>query len=69
MNALADTAAKMQAVGLAQNPAGVTFHCGSCEYFKRGKCGNPNPKLNGRRVDPVWCCDLYEHAGMKVIVK
>lgn len=55
-------------IGLAQNAPGVDFHCRTCEYIKAGTCTNPNPKLNGRKVEPDWCCNLYDHDGMKVIV-
>jgi hypothetical protein len=55
-------------VGLAQNASGIAFQCGTCEYIDRGTCRNPNPKLNGRQVQSAWCCNLYDHPGMKVIV-
>lgn len=55
-------------VGLAQNAAGTMFQCGTCEYFDRGVCHNENPKLKGRSVKSEWCCNLYDHSGMKVIV-
>jgi len=55
-------------VGLAANPPGVAFHCGECKYFDNGTCQNENPKLNGRPVDPEWCCNLYEHDGMETII-
>lgn len=59
-------------VGLAENPQGVPFRCGSCEFFGRkkpGHCDNPDPELQDRKVEPHWCCDLYRHPGMRVIVK
>lgn len=56
-------------VGLAENAEGVPFQCGTCEYFEDGTCHNPDPELKGRDVDEEWCCDFYEHDGMKVIVK
>jgi hypothetical protein len=56
-------------VGLAQNAGGVAFKCGTCEYFTDHEyCSNPNPEINGRTVRPEWCCNLYDHPGMKVIV-
>lgn len=55
-------------VALSRNPDGVHFQCGTCEYIKSGVCQNPNPKLNGRKVETSWCCNLYDHSGMKVIV-
>jgi inorganic pyrophosphatase-like protein len=54
-------------VGLSQNAAGTTFRCGTCRYFDRSTCHNANPELKGRSVKPRWCCNLYDHAGMKVI--
>lgn len=56
-------------VGLADNAEGVPFRCGTCEHFSDGRCTNSNPKLNGRKVDPKWCCNLYDHAGMRVVVE
>ena len=55
-------------IGLSQNVKGVPFKCGTCEYFDRGICHNPNPKLQGRAVQADWCCNLYDRKGMKVIV-
>jgi len=55
-------------VGLAQNASGIQFQCGTCEYFDNGTCHNKNPHLQGRQVQPAWCCNLYDHPGMKVIV-
>ncbi len=55
-----------QSVGLAESPA--AFQCATWEYYKSGVCQNKNPKLNGRNVEPEWCCNLYSHDGMKVIV-
>jgi hypothetical protein len=55
-------------VGLAQNAEGVPFQCGTCEYFDQGVCHNDNPKLNGREVQPEWCCNLYDHDGMQHVV-
>ncbi len=55
-------------VGLTQNAAGVKFQCGTCEYFKDGVCRNINPELYGREVKAEWCCNLYDHDGMRVIV-
>lgn len=58
-------------VGLAENRQGVPFRCGTCEYFDfgPGTCHNPHPKLRGKVVKPEWCCNLYHHPGMRVIVK
>ena len=61
-------APKGSRIGLAQNPVGVPFQCGSCEYFKDGTCENPAKELKGRKVDNEWCCNLFEHEGMKRIV-
>ncbi len=55
-------------VGLAQNTQGVNFQCGTCEYFDKGVCKNSHPKLKDRNVQREWCCNLYDHDGMKVIV-
>ncbi len=68
MNALAN-AQRPQEVGLSENKGNVPFRCGTCEYFQRGVCHNPNPKLNGRPVHDDWCCNLYHHPGMRVIVQ
>lgn len=55
-------------VGLAENASGVQFQCGTCEYFDSGTCRNAHPKLQGRPVKPEWCCNLYDHDGMRVVV-
>lgn len=55
-------------VGLSQNASGIPFQCGTCEYFRQGVCQNENPKLKGKRVASEWCCNLYDHKGMRVIV-
>lgn len=55
-------------IGLAQNANDEEFECGTCQYFKRDVCHNPNPKLNGLRVDKEWCCNLFSRPGMKVII-
>ncbi len=60
---------KSMPVGLASNPDGVAFRCGSCEFFDDGKCWNKNLKLNGKAVKPQWCCNLFRHSGMMVIVR
>ena len=60
-------------VGLVQNVSGVSFCCGTCEYFQNttmgfsGTCTNKNPRLFGRKVEARWCCNLYEHDGMVVL--
>lgn len=59
---------KRPIIGLAQNPKGVLFQCGTCEYFDRGICHNPDPKLHRKPVESHWCCDLYEHPKMRVII-
>lgn len=56
-------------VGLAENAKGVQFQCGTCEYFDDSICRNKDPELDGREVEPEYCCDLYDHEGMRVIVK
>ena len=56
-------------IGLAENARGVTFQCGTCEYFDRSVCHNPDPKLHRKPVERQWCCDLYEHPKMRVIIK
>ncbi len=56
-------------VSLCANPPGVPFQCGTCNYFEQGTCSNPDPKLSGRPVQPDWCCDLYDHQGMQVVVQ
>lgn len=55
-------------IGLAQNAPGVPFQCGTCQFFQGGKCGNPDPALSGRPVQPAMCCDLYDHPGMQKIL-
>ena len=54
-------------VGLADN-GGLAFQCGTCEYFDDGVCRNVNPKIKDRPVQAAWCCNLYDHEGMHVIV-
>jgi len=56
-------------IGLARNLAGVAFRCGTCEWFHNGDCWNGNPRLHGRHVDAHWCCNLYKHDGMKIVVR
>lgn len=56
-------------VSLADNTSGEPFQCGTCEYMDDGICHNPHPKLDGRPVKPQWCCNLYEHAGMRIVVE
>jgi broad specificity phosphatase PhoE len=56
------------AIGLAENPAGIRFHCGGCEYFKDGTCHFKDKRLYGRKVEPEWCCNKFDHPGMRVIV-
>jgi hypothetical protein len=58
-----------QAIGLVQNAPGVPFQCGTCEHFLSGTCHNPLPKLNGQHVEPEWCCNHYEHDGMKTVIE
>ena len=55
-------------IGLAKNATGIAFRCGTCKYFDHGKCYNPNPKLDGRKVGAYWCCNLYDHKGMEVVI-
>lgn len=64
------SAAEDTAVGLTQNVPGVKFKCGTCKWHdaKNEDCENPNKKLNGRTVQPDWCCNLYKHPGMRVVV-
>ena len=60
---------KRPKVGLAQNAKGIPFQCGSCEYFDDGVCRNKDPELDGVEVKKEWCCDLYDHEGMKRIIE
>jgi len=62
---------KSMPIGLAQNPPGKPFRCGDCEWFDTGasRCQNKNPRLNGRHVEPEWCCNLYDNDEMKIIVR
>lgn len=55
-------------VGLDENPSGIPFQCGTCEYFHEGICHNEHPKLHGKYVEALWCCNRYDREGMKVIV-
>lgn len=55
-------------IGLAANPPGVPFCCKTCEYIDAGRCNNPVAKLFRRPVDPEWCCDYYDHPGMRRII-
>lgn len=55
-------------VGLVENKDNIRFECGTCQHFKAGSCYHKNPKLHLRHVDRRWCCNLYEHPGMKTIV-
>lgn len=64
-----DDSTKSMPVGLAQNKPGVKFQCGTCYWFDAGTCRNRNPDLNGVHVEAVWCCNLYHHDGMKIIVR
>ena len=62
-------------VGLAKNPSGVPFRCGDCKYGKEDTkngvlhCHKKEPELYLRKVEHDWCCDFFEHPGMKVIIK
>jgi len=60
---------KRPQVGLAENAKGVAFQCGTCEYFDDGTCRNKDPELEGKEVQAEWCCDLYDHDGMRVIIE
>ena len=56
-------------IGYAENPPGVAFRCGTCEYFDAGTCRNPRKKLNGVKVKgDVGCCNWYESEGMKTVI-
>ena len=57
-------------IGLARNPKGVAFRCGTCEYFLNGLCKNEHAKLYNKEVDAhTDCCDLYDHPGMQIRIK
>jgi len=63
---------KRPQVGLAENAKGVAFQCGTCQYFDKksyGHCHNQDPELEGLHVEAEWCCDLYDHEGMRVIIE
>jgi hypothetical protein len=60
---------KAMPIGLAQNPPGRAFQCGTCEWFDGGRCQNKNPRLNGRHVEREWCCNLYDNDDMKIVVR
>lgn len=55
-------------VSLVNNTSGAAFKCGECMYYRDGKCYNKNPKLYERDVEKSWCCNLYDHEGMKLII-
>ena len=57
-----------RSVGLADN-GHVKFQCGTCEYFEAGVCHNKHPKLMGVQVNDNWCCNLYDHDGMKTVIE
>ena len=57
-----------KAVGLVKNKDNERFECGTCQYFKNGKCYNGHPKLHRRDVDREWCCNLYHRPYMETIV-
>ena len=56
-----------RAVGLANN-SDIRFQCGTCEYCYDGFCQNEHHKLKGEKVEAKWCCNLYDHKGMKVVI-
>lgn len=56
-------------IGLAANPLGLPFRCGTCEWFDNNHCWNKNPRLHGRQVDPHWCCNLYDNDSMQIVVR
>lgn len=56
-------------IGLAANPDGVAFRCGTCEWFEDGHCHNANWQLYGKKVDPFWCCNLFDRDDMRIIVR
>lgn len=60
---------KVMPVGLSENPSGTPFQCGTCEYYHEGICHNSHPAISGKHVDAVWCCNLYDSEGMKIITR
>lgn len=68
-----DSGSEVMPVGLSENPAGVPFQCGTCEYYGKDvqpdQCGNRHPKLYGRHVETAWCCNLFDRDDMKVIIR
>lgn len=56
-------------IGLAENPRGLEFQCGTCEYFEDGLCKNADPRLLNQKVQASWCCNRYDHPGMKVHIQ
>lgn len=55
-------------IGLVENASGIAFRCDTCKYWNDKKCANPNPELKDRRIQGEWCCNLYDHDGMHLIV-
>lgn len=55
-------------IGLVENPDDVAFQCATCNYFEEGICQKDLPALKGRNVEGRWCCNWYDHPGMRTIV-
>ena len=56
-------------IGLVENPDDVAFQCATCDYFEDGVCQHSDPRLNGEEVEGKWCCNKYEHPGMRTVIK
>lgn len=71
---------KPNPVGLAENPPGVPFQCGTCSFLsgnievlqdwpEDNICTNEEARLYLVPVNKqLWCCDKYNHPGMRVII-
>jgi hypothetical protein len=55
-------------IGLVENPAGVAFQCATCDHFDDGVCRHHDPRLDGKKVEGAWCCNEFEHPGMRTVI-
>lgn len=55
-------------IGFVEYPSGKKGVCPDCEYDKGGICTHSDSRVKGRQVTARNCCNLFDTAGMKVIV-